>query len=906
MDTPDLVRVQRAVGARYEVLDLVGAGGMGVVFRARHRELGNMVAIKVLPPEVAESRIREERFRREAQLAAHLSHPNVVPVYEFDSVEGLTFLIMPFVRGRTLENLLAERPRLPLPELLRVLTDVGAALDFAHARGVVHRDVKPANILIEEETSRALLADFGIALARVSAAGSLTAPGSAIGTPAYMAPEQLSGAERVNGSADLYALALVAYEALTGDLPNAGLDRAALATALHQRRRDVTPSAAAALVAPLVDQPLERPASATAWLLGVGRASGRPWRRVAASLVALLLVGGVVGLVLSRRGAGAATQHGLAVMPFTMLGTDPQLPPAQLPAWFLQRLGSVPQLSVVPAASVAQYTEGKALGISEAQSLALQLDAKYFVQPRLRLQGTQARLGAQLYQTRGSRLLAEFDTAGSSDSLEQLMDAVWDRVLPPIVRGNFAPVSNVTLPHGLVALRAYAEAEEAFRRGDFATALEDYTKVLTADSTFAIGYFRRALVVAQVDPREASIRGALAGARGHQSGLTPADSLLLEGYRLLLERGDGRAALQRFKEARDQAPDQPQVWFVLGEFYYHFGELFDEHVLDADEAFSTVLDSAPNFAPAIAHLASLKYMKNDMGRFRSLIEQYEAFGTSSVVAEAIGIADTLVLHGVGAQAELLKTLGNHTFTALQYLAYQAEEFGNSTDRRGPGRAILRALERKATTDSQLVLALRLGVAADLGEGWSDSARARLARVHTPATERERDMWLVLLPAVGLEQLGPWKDAAGRLDRSLAPSRGGGEIVHWMLARLKQDEARHVAALDRLVAKTDSAPLALSLHLDLEAQRALARGDSGRALELWQQATHRYAVLRVPFDLAASLWWLRRDLARVARAQRDTALAEHTCESFTALIGYIDLLVRPDKDKFCPPGGVAGP
>jgi hypothetical protein len=558
-------------------------------------------------------------------------------------------------------------------------------------------------------------------------------------------------------------------------------------------------------------------------------------------------------------------------------------------------------------ASVAQYTEGKSLEISEAESVAAHLQATYFVQPSLNFHGTQATLGARLYQTRGSRPLGpQFDTTGSSDSLSRLMDAVWAGVLPPIVRGNFAPVSNVTLPHGLGALLAYAEAEDAFRRGDFETAFNAYTKVVTADTTFAIGYFRRALVVAQVDPREASIRGALGGAQRHQSGLTPADSLLLEGYRLLLERGDGRAALKRFKEARDLARDQPQVWFVLGEFYYHFGELFDEHVLDADEAFSTVLELEPHFAPAIAHLASLKYMRGDMERFKSLIAAYEAFGTSSVVAEAIGIADTLVLHGLAAQAAFLKTLGNHTFTALQYLAYQAEEFGDSTARRGPGRDILRALERSATTDSQQVLALRLGVAADLGEGWTDSARARLSRVRTPATERERDMWLVLLPAVGLDTLGPWRDAAGRLDRGLAPSHGGGEIVHWMLARLKQDEARHVAALDRLVATTDSAPLALSLRLDLEARRALAKGDSGQALELWQRATERYAVLRVPFDLAASLWWLRRDLASVARAQRDTELAEHTCDSFAALIGYIDLLVRRDKEKFCPSGAVAGP
>src|SRR5881394_367156 len=226
MVTPDINDVQGAVGARYEVLDVIGTGGMGAVFRARHRELGHLVAIKVLPPEIAASKVREMRFRREAQLAAHLSHPNVVPVYEFETREGITYLVMPFVQGHTLQGMLVGRKRLPLADLLRILKDVGAALDFIHPRGIVHRDVKPANILIEDENDRALLADFGVALA-ASGASSLTGVGGYVGTPAYSAPEQLASTERVDGRADLFALALVAFEALAGELPAAGLDRAA-------------------------------------------------------------------------------------------------------------------------------------------------------------------------------------------------------------------------------------------------------------------------------------------------------------------------------------------------------------------------------------------------------------------------------------------------------------------------------------------------------------------------------------------------------------------------------------------------------------------------------------------------------------------------------------------------------
>src|SRR5438093_1172623 len=177
MQPPDTAEVQHAVGERYEVLGLVGAGGMGFVYRARHRALGHIVAVKILPPEVAASEMRLKRFQQEAALAASLSHPHIVPVYDFGSREGITFLIMPFVRGTTFESVLATgRPSLAAS--LRVVQDVGAALDHAHGRGVVHRDVKPSNILIDEDSGRALLADFGVAHVVRVATSALTAPGA--------------------------------------------------------------------------------------------------------------------------------------------------------------------------------------------------------------------------------------------------------------------------------------------------------------------------------------------------------------------------------------------------------------------------------------------------------------------------------------------------------------------------------------------------------------------------------------------------------------------------------------------------------------------------------------------------------------------------------------------------------
>src|SRR3990172_401616 len=205
-------------GGRYVVERLLAEGGMGAVYVARHKSLGHQVAIKILPPEVATSEVRMARSRREAALAAHLSHPHIVQVYEFDVTGGVAFLVMPLIQGQTLEERVQREGPLPLPEVRELIREVGSALAFAHARGVVHSDVKPSNILYEAATRRWLLTDFGVARGSLGDDTAITQTGVAVGTPAYMAPEQAAG-RTVDARVDLYALACVAYEALSGSLP---------------------------------------------------------------------------------------------------------------------------------------------------------------------------------------------------------------------------------------------------------------------------------------------------------------------------------------------------------------------------------------------------------------------------------------------------------------------------------------------------------------------------------------------------------------------------------------------------------------------------------------------------------------------------------------------------------------
>ena len=212
----ELSEVAAALGAQYDVERELGRGGMGVVYLARDRMLDRMVAVKTLPWHLtADERVRE-RFVREARTAARLSHPNIVPIHRADELGGVVFFVMGFVDGESLADRVRERGPLPAGEVVRLLRDVADALDAAHRRGVVHRDVKSENILIDRATGAAMVTDFGIA--RVAEAAPMTATGMVLGSVHYISPEQALG-EAIDARSDIYSLGVVAFHALTGRFP---------------------------------------------------------------------------------------------------------------------------------------------------------------------------------------------------------------------------------------------------------------------------------------------------------------------------------------------------------------------------------------------------------------------------------------------------------------------------------------------------------------------------------------------------------------------------------------------------------------------------------------------------------------------------------------------------------------
>jgi serine/threonine protein kinase len=356
-------RLTRVLAGRYKVQKLLGAGGMGAVFLADDLTLEREVAIKVLPPDMSRDDRVVARFQREAKTAAKLDHPNIIPIHRVESESGLHYFVMKYVTGRSLESMLEPGQPLPVPFVIRVLAEAAAALGHAHARGVVHRDVKPANIMLGAD-DQVVLTDFGI-----SKVGDLTAQltqtGMIIGTPHYMAPEQATGRE-VDGRADQYSLAVLGHQLFTGKLLFSG-DSAHTIIYRHvseepprvaSLRRDVPPAADAALHRALRKQPDERFATMEAFAKALrgeavpGAAPALPStrvlnaatvrmtqparrkqpsrRRAAIAALAVLLVVGVLGagMLIDRPDATPST----ALPKEIVAASPPAAPPVPVPA----------------------------------------------------------------------------------------------------------------------------------------------------------------------------------------------------------------------------------------------------------------------------------------------------------------------------------------------------------------------------------------------------------------------------------------------------------------------------------------------------------------------------------------------------------------------------------------------
>ena len=544
--TTELERLREALADRYALERELGQGGMATVYLADDLRHERAVALKVLRPELALA-LGADRFLREIRTTAQLTHPHILPLLDSGEADGTLFYVMPFVEGESLRDRLERERQLPLDEALRLTREVADALGYAHSHGVVHRDIKPENVLLE--SGHAVVADFGIARA-VSAAGTarLTETGMAVGTPAYMSPEQATGSGSLDGRSDIYSLGCVLYEMLSGETPYTGpTPQAILAKKLSEPlprisvvREAVSPAVEAALAKALARTPADRWATASEF----GAALAHPeslagvrlfwWRRRAvrrgALLVAALLVvatgaGVVLGTGVLRWPSRAPDTAGdalrsVAVLPFGFFGDSTQKYLGDgLTNAVTDALVRVQGLRVPASGRVFAY-RGR-----DAREAGRELGVQMVVTGTVQVAGGRVRVATQLVNVEdGTGVWShqyDSDMAGVFATQDSIATGVVEALQVHFGGAGSGAVGRGVRTRDTEAYRLYLQARRATYDGTSdgpARAIALLEQALARDSTFADAWV------------------ALADAYGfNPAGLPPADVASL--WRRAVERG---------------------------------------------------------------------------------------------------------------------------------------------------------------------------------------------------------------------------------------------------------------------------------------------------------------------------------------------------------------------------------
>ncbi len=597
-------RVSGALSRAYRLERALGRGGMATVYLADDLKHHRPVAIKVLHPELAAA-LGHERFLREVEIAARLQHPHILPLFDSGEADGLLYYTMPYVEGESLRARLARDHKLPIADVTRIMREMADALAEAHARGVVHRDIKPDNVLLSG--GHAVVADFGIAKAVAAATetgappnDTLTATGVAIGSPPYMAPEQAVGDVTTDHRADLYALGVVAYEALAGERPFAGLSSQAVFAAhltetpppLATRRPDVPPALASLVARLLARRPEDRVQSAAevlrlldteatpaAGATADGRVSRRSVIRPAALglIAALALLGGALGVLRARRPASAGTtpaaaspaapryvERRVAVAPFENQTGDSALAA-------LGRLTSDWITQGLTEAGFAEVVDRETIRFSwetapDLRALAAVTGARFVVSGTYYLEGDSVRLLARIMDAGAGKLVrvvgpVSAPVARPRQALASLREAVLGVVATVLDARGSAWAMTSTLPPSLAAYQRWAAGLEHNYRGEFQEAVTDFMAAARLDTTWVLpvlmagaansnrGDFVTADSLYQVVDRR-------------RDRLAPADRYFFELKRAEL-RGDNASALRAGREMLRVAPASSVALILL-------------------------------------------------------------------------------------------------------------------------------------------------------------------------------------------------------------------------------------------------------------------------------------------------------------------------------------------------------
>jgi serine/threonine-protein kinase len=575
--------------------------------------------VKVLHADLAAA-LGPERFQREIRFAARLQHPHILTVLDSGEAAGRLWFTMPYVEGESLRDRLRRERPLPLPDAVRILRQAAAALDYAHRQGVVHRDIKPENILLTRDGD-ALVADFGIARALSDAGESLTQTGLTLGTPAYMSPEQASGATELDGRSDIYSLGCVAYEMLAGEPPFTGPSPQAVIAKrfsetplpLRSRRPDIPEHLGRAVDRALAREPGDRFATAADLVRSLddspSPAPSRRWRsgRVALAIGLLLASGfGARALLPGSGHARAGSRTTVAVLPFSVRG-NPGL--AYMREGMVEllstKLDGAGDLRAVDARALLSAVRGGAaeeLGPEDGRDVAARFNAGRFVLGTVLQLGDSLRLSAALYDGDGSRragaetVVKETDISRGVDDIARLLLGGMSRT-PADRLTSLGAVTTASYP----ALRAYLAGQQAFRGFQLDSAIVAFRRATDLDSTFALAWYRLATAAVWTDQESSLWYEAMDQAVRHAERLSGRDRALLQAQHTW-RQGRVIEAERQYQAITAAHPDDQEAWFWLGDVRLHTNFLNGRGIAESETPFRRALTLDPGDWQARGHL----------------------------------------------------------------------------------------------------------------------------------------------------------------------------------------------------------------------------------------------------------------------------------------------------------------
>ena len=562
-------RLETGLAGKYSLERELGQGGMAIVFLAHDLRHDRKVALKALRPELG-SEIGADRFLREIKLAAGLTHPHILPLYDSGEVDGLLFYVMPVMEGQSLRERLDRESQLPLEEAVRIALEVASALDYAHRQKVVHRDIKPENILLHE--GAAMVADFGIGKALSDAGGSITQTGIAIGTPAYMSPEQAMGEGEIDGRTDLYSLGCVFYEMLSGEQPFTGPNAQAVITKRFvspipkvRTTRDVPESVDDAVARALARTPVDRFASAAEFVKALRLISGRDKQQTTTT----------------KSQHPAPAHKSIAVLPLANMSADPEN------EYFSDGMTEeiINALAKVPGVQVASRTSSFAFKdeVTDIRIIGEKLGVASVLEGSVRKVGNRIRIAAQLVNVANGYHLWSETYDRQLEDVFAIQDEISRAIVDALRVRLVGDTGQIVVPttNNMEAYTLYLKGRfffNKFTEPDIRKGLDFFQKALLQDPAYARAYAGIAdcwcnLADDWVVPDDAYPRAKAAAQRALEQESELTEALTSIGKVLCWYEWDFAGAEQQLRRAVTSSPNYAEARFVFGSVLPTVGRL---------------------------------------------------------------------------------------------------------------------------------------------------------------------------------------------------------------------------------------------------------------------------------------------------------------------------------------------